>query len=192
MSVPHEMPGSVIRLSEQGQDPDGAFRVQVKFGEDAEYEVRVTGPAGEGVEDNLAWYFEQHLRFPFLDTDREREAVRQIAAYGESLFTQVFGGEASHPYRLLRDRAFDNCRLEVSGSAALHRLHWESLRDPDVDRPLALRLPITRRVPRTPLTKKARDRSWAVRYPHRHEYELLPKWRVAGAPGQPCAGQAFA
>ena len=58
---------------------------------------------------------------------------------------QVFGGQASD-YRTLRDRAFDGCRVEVSGSAALHRLHWEALRDPALGVPLAIRVPVTRRV----------------------------------------------
>ena len=83
--------------------------------------------------ENLAWYFEEHLRYPFLDKDMEQQAVEQIAEYGEALFGQVFGGEASHDYRNLRERSFDGCRMEVSGSAALHRLHWEALRDPDLD-----------------------------------------------------------
>ena len=49
-------------------------------------------------------------------------------------------------YRRLRDRGFDGCRIEVSGSAGLHRLHWEALRDPDLPVPLAVRVPVTRRV----------------------------------------------
>ena len=40
--------------------------------------------------------------------------------------------------------------MEISGSAAFHRLHWEALRDPDLDAPLAVRLPVTRRVERQP------------------------------------------
>jgi tetratricopeptide (TPR) repeat protein len=102
-----------------------------------------TDTAGEA---HLAWYFEKHLRYPFLDKDLESAAVRRIAAYGEALFAQVFGGEGSHDYRSMRDRAFDRCRVEVTGSAALHQLHWETLRDPTLGVPLAVRLPVTRRV----------------------------------------------
>ena len=69
---------------------------------------------------------------------------------GRSLFGQVLGGEAIHDYRKLRDRAFDGCRLEVTGSAAFHLLHWEALQDPDMDAPLAVRLPVTRRVDKLP------------------------------------------
>jgi tetratricopeptide (TPR) repeat protein len=138
---------TVIRLAEAGSDGDGAFGVTVSFGDDAEYAVQVTDP-GDTAE--LAWYFQEHLRYPFLDKDREAQAVRRIAEYGEALFGQVFGGAAAHDYRSLRERSFDGCRLEVSGSAGFHRLHWEALRDPDLDAPLAVRMPVTRRVERQP------------------------------------------
>lgn len=140
---------TVIRLGERSAG-DGKFTVRVHFGDYAEYDVQVTDPADEAAEQELAWYFEEHLRYPFLDADRERGAVRQIAAYGAALFGQVFGGKANHDYRTLRERSFDDCRLEVSGPAALHRLHWEALRDPDLDSPLAVRLPVTRRVDAQP------------------------------------------
>jgi hypothetical protein len=148
----------VIRLSEQSVAGDGKFRIRVRFGEDAEYDADVVDPADEAHEQNLAWYFEEHLRYPFLDKDRERETVEQIAGYGTALFAQVFGGEASHDYRALRERSFDGCRLEVSGSAALHRLHWEALRDPEYPgTPLAVRLPVTRRVSAQPSKFAVRD-----------------------------------
>jgi hypothetical protein len=137
---------TLIRLTEQSRDGPGAFRVRVGFGDDSAYDVDVSDPATEADEANLAWYFEEHLRYPFLDGDRERAAAAQLSAYGERLFAQVFGDAASFDYRTLRNRSFDGCRLEVTGSAALHRLHWEALRDPDLPRPLALWLPVTRRV----------------------------------------------
>jgi tetratricopeptide (TPR) repeat protein len=141
---------TVIRLTGLGDGADGALRIRVSFDSEAEYDVLVTDPATDADEQNLAWYFEEHLRYPFLDTDREQQAVRQLAAYGEALFRQVFSGDASYDYRSLRERSFDGCRLEVSGPSALHRLHWEALRDPGLDRPLALRMPITRRVAAQP------------------------------------------
>ena len=136
---------TVIRLRELALAEGGSFRVQVSFGDDAEYEASVTDPADEAIEGNLAWYFEEHLRYPFLDTDREQQAVEQIAGYGQALFGQVFGGAANHDYRNLKARSFDGSRIEVSGSAAFHRLHWEALRDPDMTAPLSVRMPVTRR-----------------------------------------------
>ncbi len=139
-------PGVLVRVSELAADADGSFRVRVGFGDAAEYDVAVTDPADTAAEELLAWYFEEHLRYPFLDKDLEQDAVARIAAYGQALFAQVLGGDAYPDYRRLRDRGFDGCRIEVSGSAALHRLHWEALRDPDVPVPLAVRVPVTRRV----------------------------------------------
>ena len=137
---------TVIRVSESAAHPDGSFAARVAFDNAAEYDVTVRDPADPAAEKLLAWYFEEHLRFPFLDKDLERRAVEQLAGYGRSLFGQVLAGSAAHDYRVLRDRSFDGCRLEVTGSAAFHLLHWEALRDPDMDTPLALRLPVTRRV----------------------------------------------
>jgi tetratricopeptide (TPR) repeat protein len=137
---------TVIRISEQSREADGSFGVRVAFGEQAGYGSWVTDPAGPDTEKLLAWYFEQHLRFPFLDLDREHQATAELAEYGQKLFAQVLGGDANHSYRTLRGRSFDDCRLEVEGSAAFHLLHWEALRDPDMDTPLAVRLPFSRRV----------------------------------------------
>ena len=143
-----DVAGTVVRLAERERHPDGSFTVRVSFGDWAEHDVTVTDPADTAGEALLGWYFEEHLRYPFLDKDHERAAVEQLTAYGEALFEQVFGGAASHEYRLLRDVGFERCRVEVSGSAGLHRLHWEALRDPGLAAPLAVRLPVTRRADR--------------------------------------------
>ena len=82
----------LIQLTEQAQNPDGSFVAVVAFADVAEYKVTVRDPADASAERMLAWYFEEHLRFPFLDRDLERRAVAQLADYGRSLFGQVFGG----------------------------------------------------------------------------------------------------
>lgn len=136
---------TVIGLRELAQGDTGDFRIRVSFDDSAEFQVTVTDPANEAIENNVAWYFEDHLRYPFLDKDKEQHAVGQIAEYGQSLFRQVFGGEASHDYRNLKAESFDGCRIEISGSTALHRLHWEAFEDPDLSTPLSVRMPLTRR-----------------------------------------------
>ncbi len=137
---------TVVTITEVPGGADGAFAARVGFGDGAEYEVTVTPPGDASGERLLAWYFEEHLRFPFLDRDKERQAVAGLRQYGESLFWQVLGGAAAHDYRRLRERSFDGCRLEVTGSAGFQLLHWESLRDPELEEPLSVRLPVTRRV----------------------------------------------
>ncbi|GAB7044526.1 MULTISPECIES: CHAT domain-containing protein [Catenuloplanes] len=67
-------------------------------------------------------------------------ADRAPAAYGTSLFGQVFTGRALRRYARLGDG-----RLVVSGTAAFHRLHWEMMRDPRDDHPLSVRMRFERR-----------------------------------------------
>jgi hypothetical protein len=136
-----------IQLGERSVRPDGSLVIRVVYvAEGVEYEVAVTDPGSADDEELLSWYFERHLRYPFLDWDRRQEAVRTLREYGMSLFTQVFDGEVGDLYRAARRRGFDDCRIEVTGSTGVHRLHWEALYDPTLDAPLATRLPITRRV----------------------------------------------
>jgi hypothetical protein len=136
----------VIGVSERSCGPDGSFIVRVSLPNDAKYDVTVADPAVEGDEERLAWYFEEHLRFPFLDQDWDDDAVRRLRAYGQRLFDQVFGGDAAGDYQMLARQGFDGCRLQVQGTAAFHRLHWEALYDPQLPDPAVLRLPVTRRV----------------------------------------------
>ncbi|MEU0547052.1 tetratricopeptide repeat protein [Micromonospora sp. NPDC005979] len=151
MSVSGEpRPVMVIKISERSRAADGSFIAWVSFGDGAEYEVTITDPAGDGDENRLGWYFEEHLRFPFLDKDLAREAVEQLRAYGERLFRQVFAGDALVDYRVVARRGFDGYRVQVRGSAAFHRLHWEALYDPGLPVPMAIRLPIVRCVYLTP------------------------------------------
>jgi tetratricopeptide (TPR) repeat protein len=141
---------TVVRVTEVPGGSGGSFAARVVFGDGAEYDVTLTAPWDAASEKLLAWYFEEHLRFPFLDRDLERQAVARLRQYGEALFGQVLGGTAAHDYRSLREQSFDGCRLEVTGSAAFQLLHWEALRDPELDEPLAVRLPVTRRVTLVP------------------------------------------
>ncbi|MBL7261244.1 tetratricopeptide repeat protein [Paractinoplanes lichenicola] len=137
---------TVIAVRERSAGADGSFSVDVRVG-DAEHTAVVAGPFDAAQEQELVWYFEEHLRYPFLDWDRRDAAALAVADYGRALFGQLFADEeARHSYRKLRESGFDGCRIEVVGSAGLHRLHWETLRDPEYATPLAVRLPLTRRV----------------------------------------------
>ncbi|HET7012554.1 MAG TPA: hypothetical protein VFI65_01505, partial [Streptosporangiaceae bacterium] len=137
--------GAVVRIAERTGPGNGAFAARVSFGDQTEHDLEITDPGDAESENRLAWYFEKHLRFPFLDKDLEQQAVKQITTYGRNLFAQVFGGKANHDYQSLREKSFDGCRIEIRGSASFQSLHWEALRDPDLPDPLAIRLPVTRR-----------------------------------------------
>jgi hypothetical protein len=106
--------GGGVRLAERGQNEDGSFRVRVSFGDTAEYDLHVADPADQEREARLAWYFEEHPRYPFLDKDLET-AVQEIIAYGQALFNQVLCGTAYHDYRRLRDRALTDAGPRSAG-----------------------------------------------------------------------------
>src|SRR5215472_9154516 len=98
---------TIIRIGQRNGSRRGSFSVRVSFGDDAEYDLEITDPADEATEAILSWYFKEHLRYPFLDADRERLAQSRLVAYGHRLFEQLFGTGAAHDYRSLRDRGFD-------------------------------------------------------------------------------------
>jgi tetratricopeptide (TPR) repeat protein len=140
-----------IEVREVSPAVDGVFAVRVEFKGRGGEDVRVSMPADEAGEQLMAWYFEEHLRYPFLDGDLERKAVELVGEYGRSLFRQVFVGEAAYGFRDARRVGYTGYRLVVRGSAQFQRLHWEALHDPDSGDRLALRMPVVRQNARTPL-----------------------------------------
>ncbi|ATO84214.1 hypothetical protein ACWT_4799 [Actinoplanes sp. SE50] len=149
--------GVDIVVRELSAADDGSFAARVEFGDSGGETVTVRAPVDDGDEKLLAWYFEQHLQFPFLDRDLERQAAEVVAEYGRALFRQVFAGEARYGYRRAFDQGFQGCRLLVRGSAAFQRLHWETLCDPERGERLALRMPLVRQDTRVPLPYRLPD-----------------------------------
>jgi tetratricopeptide (TPR) repeat protein len=115
------------------------FAVGVRFDGAEEYAAVVGDPFSPADEALLAWYFEEHLRFPFtrgVDADR---AAASVERYGEALFQQVFEDrEAYLAYGREVERGVGALAWAVSGSADFHRLHWEALKDPRLPRAFAL------------------------------------------------------
>ncbi len=103
---------TVVRVTAVPGGAEGAFAARVAVGEGTEYEVAVTAPGDAASERLLTWYFEEHLRYPFLDRDLERQAVTVLQQYGQALFGQVFGGDA---WRITTGGS-GSCRLTGSGS----------------------------------------------------------------------------
>ncbi len=133
----------VIEVREDPGRPNGAvLRI-----DGYEHQVTVTSPFDTDQLQELDWYFEQHLRFPFIDQVRARRAGESIKSYGEALFQQLFASEgAREAYGDLKPRAYpDRLAIAVIGSPAFQGLHWEALKDPRLPRPFALDVPIMRR-----------------------------------------------
>ena len=124
---------------------DGANTV-VSFDHGPEHPATVTDPFNEKDEAELEWYFEEYLKFPFIEQTRYREAAKSIPPYGEALFEQLFTDrKAQRAYGLAIDGGVDELTIEIKGSAEFHRLHWEALKDPELPRPFALECPLLRR-----------------------------------------------
>jgi hypothetical protein len=133
----------VIEIREDASRPAGAVPRVGGY----DYPITVASPFDADQLEELDWYFEQHLRFPFTDQVRARQAGESITAYGEALFQQLFASaEAREAYGDLKRRAYpDNLAVTVIGSPTFQGLHWEALKDPKLPRPFALDVPIVRR-----------------------------------------------
>lgn len=132
----------LIEIREDAVRPGGALlRI-----DGYEYPILVTSPFRPDELQELDWYFEQHLEFPFTGQKRARRAADSITAYGEALFRQVFAGdETREAYGALKMRAGLEFGISVIGSPSFQGLHWEALKDPRMPRAFALDVPIVRR-----------------------------------------------
>jgi hypothetical protein len=135
---------TIIRIREEKGVEDA--NAAVSFDDRGEYPAAIIDPFDEAEEGRLEWYFEQHLRFPFTEQVRARQAAESIRRYGERLFQQVFADKGSYAeYVTARKAGLDQLRFEIIGSPAFHALHWEALRDPDLPRAFSLYAPVVRR-----------------------------------------------
>ncbi len=136
---------TLITIRERRDSPDGT-NATLSFDHQGEYPITITPPFSPEDEQRLEWYFEQHIRFPFVQQVRARQAADSIAAYGEALFNQVFADrEAFARYAEARQHSLHALRIEIAGSPEFHALHWEALKDPNLPRPLAIEVPVVRK-----------------------------------------------
>ena len=108
--------------------------------------MTIRDPFTEEEERQLEWYFEQWLRFPFLNQVKARTAAESIPSYGEKLFTQVFADPEAHAaYRAASQVGLGSLHFEIAGSPSFHRWHWEALKDPKLPQPLTLQASMVRK-----------------------------------------------
>ena len=93
LAPPHHshqlLPHHILPHRHRTTIPTG-FDAALLFDHGEEYPIAVADPFSPKEEERLAWYFEQHLRFPFTDQIKAQEAAASIAGYGEQLFAQLF------------------------------------------------------------------------------------------------------
>ena len=137
---------TLISIRERPNGPAGS-NATLSFDGLGEYPVTVRDPfEGTDGEARLEWYFEGHLRLPFADTVKAREAAASVALYGEALFEQVFADrQAFARYSGALQAGVGSFRIEIAGSPEFHRLHWEALKDPALPRAFSLEAPLVRK-----------------------------------------------
>ena len=137
----------LIRIQERSGGPDGSNAI-VSFINGPEYPITITDPFEdkEEKEQELEWYFEEHLEFPFTKKVRAQNAAASIITYGEDLFKQVFGDPDIYAeYRNILKVGLHDLQIEIAGSPKYHALHWESIKDPKLAQPLALQAAMFRK-----------------------------------------------
>jgi hypothetical protein len=111
-----------------------------------EYPFTLEDPFSPEEEKRLEWYFERYLNFPFTDRVKAQAAGASVRTYGEQLFSAVFADREAHAeYRAATQGNLSDLTVEIAGSPAFQRLHWEALKDPKLGQPLALQANFVRR-----------------------------------------------
>jgi tetratricopeptide (TPR) repeat protein len=126
-----------IRIQEHPNQPNNANATLI-FDHGAEYPITITDPFSPEEEENLEWYFEDHLQFPFLDQVKASQTAASITTYGETLFKQVFADPKAYLAYAQRRPNLSKVQFEIAGSPSFHRWHWEALKDPDLPYPMVL------------------------------------------------------
>jgi len=135
-----------IFIEEEAREGEN-ISATVRFGEyGSPYpSLTVANPASSKQEDELEWYFERWLNFPFTDKVRAERAAAIIREYGESLFAQVFRSDPDLYAEYQRAMQGGGVLLQIVGSPEFHALHWEALKDPNRPHPLAVDQPVVRK-----------------------------------------------
>ncbi|HVB75544.1 MAG TPA: CHAT domain-containing protein, partial [Ktedonobacteraceae bacterium] len=125
----------------------GGWQAVVRFNNGPEHPITIDNPFSVEEEQELAWYFEEHLEFPFMNKVRAQNAAKSITAYGEKLFKQVFeqNTRALVAYRTAVQAGLNDAQIEIEGKPKFHALHWEALKDPELREPLVLQATMVRK-----------------------------------------------
>ena len=118
----------------------------LSFDNIGQYPITISNPLSLQDERRLEWYFEEYLNFPFLDEVKFRDAEKSIPKYGQALFEQLFGDRKAYGrYSQARQEGVEKLRFEIIGSPEFfHKIHWETLKDPDWPAPFVLDAPLVR------------------------------------------------
>ncbi|HEY6406709.1 MAG TPA: CHAT domain-containing protein, partial [Ktedonobacteraceae bacterium] len=149
---------TLIRIREQTGGQNGS-NATLSFADGGDYAITIHDPFSKEQEEQLEWYFEEHLDFPFLQQVKAQTAAASIDSYGETLFKQLFADpEAYATYKDALKAGPHTLHFEIVGSPGFHALHWEALKDPKRPEPLALQASMVRKN-RDPQVSQAKVRT---------------------------------
>src|SRR2546429_698609 len=136
----------LIRIQESSEQAD-TFHAKVSFNQGPAYSVTIRNPFYEEEEGRLEWYYEEHLKNPFLRQMEAQKAATSIIKYGEKLFEQVFASEPHihSTYKTSTEAGLNTLLIEMVGQPSFRALHWEALKAPEQPQPLALQATIVHR-----------------------------------------------
>jgi tetratricopeptide (TPR) repeat protein len=136
---------TTIRIR-QRETPAEAANASVAFDGGEEFPVTIADPFSKEDEALVEWYFEEHLRAPFMHRVPAQQAAASVSYYGESLFRQVFADpDAYFRYKEALQQGIETLRFEIAGPPPFHALHWEALKDPALPEAFVLRVPMVRK-----------------------------------------------
>src|SRR5260370_15385146 len=128
-----------ITVEEVAAQGSSNWKATVSFNNGPRYSATIADPFSRKQEEDLEWYFEGYLRFPFTDQVKAARAATSIRAYGETLFNQLF---ADHdPYAAYKDclaAGLHTIQIENLESAPLYHPHWGEPHKPQNPTPPSL------------------------------------------------------
>lgn len=133
-----------IREVEQIVGERVVFSAEIRLNSNPPTPITITDPNTPKMEREWEWYFEEWLKYPFINQVRAQQTVEKIREYGESLFVQLQLDE------ILPTEGTSTITIE--GTAEFHALHWEAIWSPKRERPVALEHTILRRKHEQPAT----------------------------------------
>lgn len=86
---------TLISIQEEAEIGSG-WKTAIRIDNGPKEHVMISNPFSAQEEQELEWYFEEHLTFPFTQKVRAHLAAASIATYGEMLFQQVFSTPDSY------------------------------------------------------------------------------------------------
>jgi tetratricopeptide (TPR) repeat protein len=135
----------IVKIAAKEMEADGVFHAEVVFPSGNSYMTKIRDPfktPGDmetDQEERLRWYFEDHIASPLTDQSKAQRAEKSIPAYGESLFNDLFKGDALLEWDNIV-KGLRPVRIQVfSDNPAFQALHWEALKDPRESRAACLK-----------------------------------------------------